>query len=43
MPWGATGMRREVRKKGIAAVQKSKLRFYPPPMIELRQGRVTGG
>ena len=43
MLWGATGMRREVKKKVKTAVQKSELGFYPPPIIELRQRRVTGG
>ena len=36
MLWGATGMRREVKKKVKTAVQKSELGFYPPPIIELR-------
>ena len=40
---GTTGMRREVKERVKAAARIVNLVFYPPPIIELRQRRVTGG
>ena len=43
MPWVATGVRREVRKRGARAVQRCKRGGFTPQLLILDAAIVTGG